>query len=55
VHVVTVDRAGFERVAPFVETLAETEGFDAHAESIRLRVSALDARPEGPVDSQVDR
>jgi len=46
VHVVTVDRAGFERVAPFVETLAETEGFDAHAESIRLRVAALDAQGE---------
>ncbi len=44
VHVVTVDRAGFERVAPFVETLAVTEGFDAHAESIRLRVAALDAQ-----------
>jgi len=41
VHVVTVDQAGFERVAPFVETLATTEGFDAHAESIRLRVAAL--------------
>jgi histidinol dehydrogenase len=42
VHVVSVDRAGFERVAPFVETLAATEGFAAHAESIRLRVEALD-------------
>jgi histidinol dehydrogenase len=42
VHVITVDRAGFERVAPFVETLAATEGFDAHAESIRLRMAALD-------------
>ena len=31
VHVVTVDRAGFDRVAPHVETLAEAEGFDAHA------------------------
>ena len=42
VHVITVDRAGFDRVAPFVETLAATEGFDAHADSIRLRRAALD-------------
>ena len=37
VHVVTLDRAAFDRIAPFVETLATTEGFDAHAQSIRLR------------------
>jgi histidinol dehydrogenase len=37
VHVVTVDRDGFERVAPYVETLADVEGFDAHAQSVRLR------------------
>ena len=37
VHVVTLDRDAFERVAPFVEVLADTEGFDAHAQSIRLR------------------
>jgi len=41
VHVVTVDRAAFERVAPFVETLATTEGFEAHADSIRLRSAWL--------------
>jgi histidinol dehydrogenase len=37
VHVITVDRAGFDAVAPYVETLAEAEGFEAHAESVRLR------------------
>ena len=37
VHVVRVDPAGFERVAGHVETLADLEGFDAHAASIRLR------------------
>ena len=37
VHVISLDREAFERVAPFVETLADAEGFDAHAESIRLR------------------
>jgi histidinol dehydrogenase len=36
-HVVTVDRDGFERLAPSVVALAEAEGLDAHAESIRIR------------------
>jgi histidinol dehydrogenase len=36
-HVITVDQAGFDRVAPHVQTLAGVEGFDAHAQSIRLR------------------
>ena len=36
-HVVTVDRAGFEAVADHVEVLAAAEGFDAHAQSIRIR------------------
>ena len=36
-HVVTVDRHGFERLAPSVLALAEAEGLDAHAESIRIR------------------
>lgn len=38
VHVITLDRSSFGKVAPYVQTLAEVEGFDAHAESIRLRV-----------------
>jgi histidinol dehydrogenase len=37
VHVVSIDQAGFDLVAPFVETLADAEGFDAHAQSVRLR------------------
>ena len=44
VHTVTVDRAGFEHVARYVETLARAEGFDAHADSIRLRREST--RPE---------
>ncbi len=46
VHVVTLDREAFDQVAPYVETLATAEGFDAHAQSIRLRragVTASDA------------
>lgn len=43
VHVVTIDRAGFEAVAPVVATIADTEGFDAHAGSVRLRLAALEA------------
>jgi histidinol dehydrogenase len=42
-HVITVDAAGFERVAPHVQTLAGVEGFDAHAQSIRLRRSERSA------------
>ena len=37
VHVVTLDRAAFERVGPYVTLLAESEGLDAHAQSIRAR------------------
>ncbi|QGG95512.1 histidinol dehydrogenase [Actinomarinicola tropica] len=37
VHVVTVDPEGFDAVAPHVVAIAEAEGLDAHAESIRLR------------------
>jgi histidinol dehydrogenase len=38
IHVVSVDQAGFDRLAPVVETHAEAEGIDAHAESVRLLV-----------------
>jgi histidinol dehydrogenase len=37
VHVVDVDRDGFGRLGPAVVALAETEGLDAHADSIRRR------------------
>jgi histidinol dehydrogenase len=37
VHVVTADRAGLEKVAPFVEVLARAEGLVGHAESVRQR------------------
>jgi histidinol dehydrogenase len=37
VHVITVERDGFERIAPHVEVLARAEGLDAHAESIAIR------------------
>lgn len=41
VHVISLDRAAFEKVAPYVQTLAEVEGFDAHAQSIRLRTGGV--------------
>lgn len=44
VHVVWVERAGFERLAPVVATIADVEGFAAHADSVRLRLAALDAQ-----------
>lgn len=37
VHVITLDRPAFDKVADTVETIAAAEGFDAHAQSIRLR------------------
>ncbi len=37
VHVVTVDQAGFEAMGDHVVALAEAEGLDAHAESVRIR------------------
>ena len=54
-HVISVDEAGFERVAPFVQTLAGVEGFDAHAQSIRLRRAETPregVEPNGSVDGR---
>jgi histidinol dehydrogenase len=42
VHVIELTREGFDRAAPFVAELADTEGFSAHAESVRLRQRALE-------------
>jgi histidinol dehydrogenase len=39
VHVVTADRTAIERLGPHIVTLAEVEGLDAHAESVRMRLS----------------
>lgn len=36
-HVVTASREGFDALAPTVATLADAEGLDAHALSVRLR------------------
>jgi len=40
VHVVTVDKSGFERMGDHVVALAGAEGLDAHAASIRIRRGA---------------
>jgi len=37
VHVVSLDRETLGRVGPYVTVLAEAEGLDAHAQSIRAR------------------
>ncbi len=53
VHVVTADRGALERLAPHVAALAEAEGLDAHAASVRLRVDARamgDPAPPGDDD-----
>ncbi len=41
IHIVTVSAQGFANVAADVERLATAEGFEAHAESIRIRRVAL--------------
>ncbi len=41
VHVVSITPAGFAAVASKVAVLAEAEGFDAHAESVRRRLRDL--------------
>ena len=40
VHVVTADRRALQRLAPHVAALADAEGLDAHAESVRIRTGA---------------
>ena len=45
VHVVSLDDGALERVAPFVRTLAESEGLDAHADAVRLRQARSEAGP----------
>ena len=40
-HVVTLDPSGIQRLGPHVVALADTEGLDAHAQSIRLRLDRL--------------
>lgn len=43
-HVVTVEPAGLARLGPHTINLAEQEGLDAHAESIRPRLAAIDGQ-----------
>ncbi len=44
IHIVTVTPQGFANVAADVERLATAEGFEAHAESIRIRRVALEGK-----------
>lgn len=37
VHVVSVDRAALDRIGPFATTIADAEGFAAHAAALRIR------------------
>jgi len=46
VHVVTGGAQAMRWAAPHVETLAVSEGLDAHAESVRMRLRDLDAQGE---------
>jgi histidinol dehydrogenase len=40
IHIVSVDRPGFDRLAPHVAALARAEGLTAHADSVTLRTAA---------------
>jgi histidinol dehydrogenase len=39
-HVIELDRAAFDELAPHVATLARAEGLDAHAQSVLLRAAS---------------
>jgi histidinol dehydrogenase len=41
VHVIAIDRVGFDGAAPIVAAIADAEGFATHAESVRLRQRVL--------------
>lgn len=47
-HVVTATREGFDAVGPAVATIAEAEGLDCHAESVRLRQRLAEAAGPRP-------
>ncbi|MBS1837583.1 MAG: histidinol dehydrogenase [Actinobacteria bacterium] len=46
-HVISVSADGFDRIGPAVVSLAEAEGLDAHAESIRIRQGLRTHAPLG--------
>lgn len=46
-HVVHADRAGLQRLAPHVITLATAEGLTAHADAVRLRLNSAEPAPAG--------
>ena len=48
VHLVTVDSDGFATYGPVVEALAVAEGFEAHADSVRVRREATS--PQAPTE-----
>ena len=40
IHVVTADERALRRLAPHVVALADSEGLDAHAQSMHIRTEA---------------
>ena len=46
-HIMRADPSGLERLAPHVIALATAEGLTAHADSVRVRLDALEARRQG--------
>ncbi len=52
-HVVVLDQQGIDTLGPHAIALAECEGLDAHAESIRLRLTGGGALTNNAVDQAV--
>ena len=52
-HAVTFDQSSFSALAPHVIALADAEGLDAHAQSIRLRVAGSGGTPTAPPRPEV--
>jgi histidinol dehydrogenase len=50
--VVTASRRGLARLRPAIETLAELEGYDAHAAAVRIRFSAPKVPSRRPVGNR---
>jgi histidinol dehydrogenase len=53
-HVVTVNERGISRLGPHVIALADQEGLEAHAQSVRLRLDQLDENRGGGLASDED-
>ncbi|MEL7158743.1 MAG: histidinol dehydrogenase, partial [Actinomycetota bacterium] len=54
-HIVTIEPEGLDELGPHVIALADQEGLDAHAESIRIRLRDRVPASDQPVSEGIDR